>query len=157
MSKLDEQLAILMAKKGKITAYNDFKALLEQGNMATPIDKEVFREILAFIENEVALIEDGYQDKQESVVTPKQEVPQVQIVKGVTPDYTKDEIQDKIKFAMANRYLGGKTVKVSVDDHEVSGKITGIDAPYIIVSLPTGGNVSVELEDLFESNPGLRK
>ena len=56
--------------------------------------------------------------------------------------------QDKISFALKHRALGDREVKIR-SMGMATGKVTGIDAPHIVVHLTTGQYVHVPPEDLI--------
>jgi hypothetical protein len=57
--------------------------------------------------------------------------------------------QDMIQFALANRHLEKKRVRVITSQGEVGGVVVGMIAPNIIVKTDTGHEVPVDLDNLI--------
>ncbi len=66
-----------------------------------------------------------------------------------TPKKPEDNVgpNDKLSFAMDNRHLAGKTVSVANDKSIViTGKVVGLDAPFVLVKTDTGPTIKVPLD-----------
>jgi hypothetical protein len=54
---------------------------------------------------------------------------------------------DKINFAMDNRHLGNKKVRVFNDQNmDITGTVVGLDAPHVLVKTTAGPTIEVPLE-----------
>lgn len=73
------------------------------------------------------------------VVAPAQLQPKKPIEDTVSPN-------DKLSFAMDNRHLAGKAVSVANDQNiTITGKVVGLDAPFVLVKTDTGPVIKVPL------------
>lgn len=60
--------------------------------------------------------------------------------------------QDKMNFAMDNRHLANKNVTVINNENlDVTGKVVGLEAPYVIVKTKQGPTIKVPLENIREA------
>lgn len=75
----------------------------------------------------------------------------------VTPNYTKpqtgvSDVQDKFKFAMANRHLDSKKVIVTTVTGPMPGIVVGLDAPHIIVKTQSGATIKAAINNITVEN-----
>ncbi len=171
MGKLDDQLKDLQRKRLKANFLKKLKSVV--GNTAAEdfreVEKEVKDQVFAYFDAQVDMIEAGEQvDAEEETskvlqfFSPEQVAilgtladramgkAEVRLVEqpGQLPQPPQKPavVQDKIRFALEHRHLGGKQVKLSDGS---TGVVTGIDAPHIIVSLTNGRYVNVVPGDLI--------
>ena len=55
---------------------------------------------------------------------------------------------DKIKFALQNRHLEGKTVIFQGQNGMIEGVVRGLDAPKVVVQTATGKNIDVPIDQI---------
>jgi hypothetical protein len=56
---------------------------------------------------------------------------------------------EKMAFAMANRHLAGRDVTVANDKNlTITGKVVGLDAPFVVVKTETGPTIKVPLDQV---------
>lgn len=56
---------------------------------------------------------------------------------------------EKMNFALENRHLAGKRVKVANDKNiDINGEVVGLDAPYVFVKTDTGPTIKVPLPNV---------
>lgn len=169
MSALDDELKELRSRKLKA----EFFALLRNSvgevdaSKFKDVEKEVKDEVFAFIDAQVDIIESGeVRHKGEldtlfsesDVKTLKLLINKVQNKTSTETPYDKKtppkappvdmNKQDKIGFAIKHQQLGGKEVKVISMDN-ATGTVTGLDAPYIGVTLKNGEYVKVLPQDIL--------
>lgn len=55
-------------------------------------------------------------------------------------------MNEKMNFALDNRHLAGKKVKVANDKNiDINGEVVGLDAPFVLVKTDTGPTIKVPL------------
>lgn len=58
-------------------------------------------------------------------------------------------MNDKMNFALDNRHLAGKKVKVANNQNiDINGEVVGLDAPYVLVKTETGPTIKVPLQNV---------
>ena len=165
MSKLDEQLKELQIKKLKV----EFLKLLRNnigdvtGDQFKEIEVEVKEEVFAFLDAQIDMIESGeikttnevtqlFNDDevnalklfaQKAISKQNQPIKQSPSVNNI--ENNNFSTQDKIRFAQEHRHLGGKMVKLK-DGNE--GKVVGLDAPSVLISLYNGVTVGYNVKDI---------
>tara|TARA_R110000868_G_C10973188_1_gene771556 strand:+ start:89045 stop:89557 length:513 start_codon:yes stop_codon:yes gene_type:complete len=169
MSKLDEQLKELKAKKLKTEFFKLIKDNLNKidSKEFKDVAKEVKDEVNAFIDSQIDMIETGeisHKNQIEGLFSEDQ----VKILKALSdramskqtlnkpapveethekiPDKPDLPKPDKIQFALKHRHLGNK--KVQVRDRG-NGTCVGIDAPHIIVKLDSGVTIHTMPEEII--------
>lgn len=178
MSKLDNQIKELQARKSKVECLVTVKKqVFEAVKEYKAIGTEVRELVDSFIDAQVDIIENGetpslLSDNEFSKgelevlhqlilrATPK-------VAKGMidnslknpesftpiekdnsTPVKPTAAVPDKIQFALANKHLDNKQVKVDVNGVQVIGVVVGLDAPHVIVKTATGQTVQVTLDKI---------
>lgn len=174
MSWLDATLKQLQQKKLKVDYLKYLKEkLIDIKNIDfTEVEKEVKDDVLAFIDSHVAMIESNEISKKEEIsniftseefsalkllvskALRKQSMPtndpmSPPVDPKPKPKQVPERKQDKIQFALANRHLDGKEVVCRTPNGEVTGKVVGLDAPYVIVKTDTGHTAPVLLENII--------
>lgn len=174
MSVLDEQLKELQGRKLKVEFFQLLKSKL--GDITETkyknVEKEIKDDLFAFIDAQVGLIEGGevrseaevgsiFNDEQAKALllladkvinkAPQETPYNNQNPPANTPmnpaPQTDMNKQDKISFALQHQKLGGK--KVTIPSHGgATGEVTGLDAPYIGVTLTNGQYVKVLPKDI---------
>lgn len=175
MSKIDDQIKELQVKKRKVEFLNSLKGFISNSTTSkefSDVKKEIEILVNEFVENQIKIIEDGEAPKSENpanqladneVVVLKDmvtrflsktnqvtkekeiEVPKVQVEKQRIPMPQ----QDKISFALANRHLDHKRVKVITQNGNVSGIVCGLDAPNVVVKTDNGYTIEVTLDKII--------
>jgi uncharacterized membrane protein len=169
MSKIETLIKELEFKKKKIEFIN---TILESVKEYEDVEDEVKADILVIMEEFVAKVVDsiendaGVESDKKSEFS-KEEVDALRAVaqrlknKPVQetasqppapkkPQRTPVDNNDKLAFAMENRRLADKKVKVINTENDVSfiGTVVGLDAPFVVVQPKDGPAVKVPLEDV---------
>lgn len=171
MSKINALIQELQLKQKKIDYLNYIKDLLKGDQHCVDyveVQDEVLSKVIPQLDALSKEIEDGTQaalplimpvtgfsPDQILILSKLADKVKPLAIENVNPEIPKTppvkkpvmSTTDKISFAMDNRYLSNKEVKVSNDQGiEVKGKVVGLDAPFVIVKTNQGPTISVPLE-----------
>lgn len=174
MSKIDKLIQELQLKKKKIDYLKYIKDMLTGDQKCidyVEVQEEVLSKLTPLIDKLAEAIEDGVEST--STVISKEEMDSIKLLlqkvkqkesapvkiqtgspsnAGGTPPAAKSKKtimtdSDKINFAMDNRHLGNKKVKVLNDQNmDITGTVVGLDAPFVIVKTNSGPTIEVPLE-----------
>ena len=174
MSKIDEQIKILQNKKAKIDYYNQLKKQIREDiskkNSLKDIKDELVSEISSFVENKINFIENDEDSqilnsfdsgdikilkdlilrvKKTSKPSDSKVSPKKMDDAAISGNKDLEERPDKIRFALQNRHLDHKMVRVISDSGDLGlGIVVGLDAPNAVVKLNSGVTVRVTLDKL---------
>ena len=174
MSNIDEQIKALQLKKKKIDYVSYIADLIKNDNKCLDfmdVQKEVVAKIEPFlinlmnsIENDtdvvtnsdsnqlteaqlkvLKIVADKVINKPDSLKT---ETPKTNVVKP-TNNISELSPSEKMNFALNHRHLADKSVQVINDEKvTITGKVVGLDAPYVHVKTETGPTIKVPVEKI---------
>lgn len=170
MSKIDKLIQELQLKKKKIDYLKYIKEMLTGDQKCidyVEVQEEVLSKLTPLIDKLAEAIEEGVEST--STVISKEEMDSIKLLLqkvkqkesnpvqprpesggGTPPVKPKKDVlsqNDKINFAMDNRHLGNKKVRVLNDKNmNIVGTVVGLDAPHIIVKTEAGPTIEVPLE-----------
>lgn len=178
MSKIQEQIKALQLKQKKIEYISYINDLISNDTKCIDfkeIQKEIVSKIEPFLLDLMTSIEtDTPIKKEETSIFTEQEIsilksvantiankpkpsenkPFVELkdpqLKPSQPAPTQElSINDKMAFALGNRHLANKRVKVMNDKNvDISGVVVAIDAPNVMVKTDTGPVIAVPVQNL---------
>lgn len=146
MSKIEEQIKVLLKKKKKVEFLQHILSSVTDYDQADfqEVKSEVVALMTSFISKTIAGIEDSA-PPQAPVQVPAQaagttpSMSEDSVPKAKTPDAAEISAQEKVSFALANRELSGRTVTAyNTNGDSVSGKVVGLDYPNILVQPENG-------------------
>lgn len=179
MSPLEKQIQELNYKKNKIEYYTEIKERLAQKDESySDYQKEVDSELIKFIDSKIKELETGEKIKSKvtqasDIFSPedleileqiiarvknKPQQPQANLEKTISPTKPKKETPappvaaiDPVRFVMQNKHLDGRKVQVKSNDDNpnITGKVVGLDAPWVIVKTDKGPTIKVQLENII--------
>lgn len=179
MSNIDTQIAALLLKKKKIDYISYIADLVKNDTKCLDfkdIQEEIVSKIEPFLLDLMTSIETGSDVKPkitEQTISgiSQQDMDTLKLVidaankKIKNPSETRSKVlpqkmpvndtmspNDKMNFAMSNRHLANKRVKVMNDQNvDIYGLVVGLDAPHVIVKTETGPTIQVPLEKVVPS------
>jgi hypothetical protein len=178
MSLIDQQINELLKKKLKLEAYHKVELALSQilvEEKFIEVAEEVITNIITSLEAFRQEVEGSViqaPSKSQEASTKKQIIEEessgnifsdedTEILKEVVARAKsktkpadpkkippKEDVQDKVRFAMQNRHLGGKIARTKTDMGDESGTICGLDAPHVLIKTPTGKIIKALLHEV---------
>lgn len=177
MSKLEDQLKELQTKKLKSDFFKYLKGSLNdlkfEENRFDDVKSEVMESMNAFIDAQIDMIESGEINQKQELeeLFNSEEVkvlklmaskalnkqtnnplgePRPQVVLTKEQRIAELTANDPVKFALRHRHLEGKSVQFTNQDGTFNGKVVGLNAPNIILEMPSGNKVQVHVDQIIQ-------
>jgi hypothetical protein len=154
IQKLKEQEKRLERETRKVEFFNHILTSAREYNHASfsDVKDDVVTLLDQFVKKTIEAIEAGTEvtiTVGPAVVSSQPSVDSAQKSISTPPKKPEDRVgaNDKLSFALDNRHLSGKIVTVANDKNmTITGKVVGLDAPYVLVATETGPTIKVPLE-----------